>query len=155
VARHVSRNVYSRDVLNTSAMQHEQTVTFADGTKRHVVYDSETDEAHVRRTDDQLTEEAMGYHSDSFEELTDGVVGRSKDVSPEALHEYAERTDETYSRVYLSVCYLRDAAESIELECRDRQSSVTVHVVKDAPMLLTADSADHGYVVAPRIEPDG
>jgi len=135
-------------------MQHEETVTFEDGTERHVVYDSETDEAHVRRTDDQLTEDAMGYHDDSFERLNDDVVGRSTDVSPEALRQYAERTDETYGCVHLTAKYLRDAVESIELDCRDSLSSVTLHVVKDAPMLLTADSADHDYILAPRVKPD-
>jgi len=135
-------------------MQHEQSVTFADGTKRHVVYDSEADEAHVRRTDDQLSEDAMGWHDESFEEINDNVVGRSRGVSPEALQQYADRTGETYGRVHLTARYLRDAAESIELDCRDGMATVTLHVVKDAPMLLTADSAKYGYIVAPKVKPD-
>jgi tRNA(Met) C34 N-acetyltransferase TmcA len=133
-------------------MQHEQTVTFADGTERAVVYDSEADEAHVRKTEDQLTEDAMGWHHESFESLRDDVVGRSKDVSPESLQRYAERTGETYSKVHMTARYLRDAAEYIELDCRDSLSSVTLHVVKDGPMLLTADSAEYGYIVAPRVK---
>lgn len=135
-------------------MELEQTVTFADGTKRDVVYDSETDEAEVRKTDDQLTEAVMGFHSESFERLNDDVVGRSKDVSPEALKQYAERTGETYGQVHVTAKYLRDAAESIELECRDGTSRVTLHVVKDAPMLLTSEDSECDYVVAPRVYGD-
>ena len=135
-------------------MVEEQTVTFADGTKRHVVYDPETDEAEVRKTDDQLTEDVMGFNHDSFERLNDDVVGRSKDVSPEELQQYAERTGETYGKVRPTAKYLRDAAESIELECRDGTSSVTLHVVKDAPMLLTSEDSEYDYVVAPRVYDD-
>ena len=135
-------------------MVEEKTVTFDDGTERTVVYDSETDEAHVRKTDDQLTEDAIGVNHDSFEDINDNVVGRSKDVSPEALQQYAERTDESYGQVHLAARYLRDAAESIELDCCDGMSLVTLHVVKDAPMLLTSEDGEYDYMVAPRVYSD-
>jgi len=135
-------------------VEQEKTVTFADGTERTVVYDSKTGETHIRKTDDKLTEEALGYNDDSFKDLNDNVVGRSKSVTPEALQAYAERTDEAYSTVHLSANYLRDAAERIELDCCDGLSAVTLHVVNNAPMLLTSPKSEYDYVVAPRVVPE-
>jgi len=132
--------------------EYSQTVTLG-GTDLEVTYDDEGEEAQVCKTDDQLTEEAMGFDHESFESLNDDVVGRSKDVTPEALQEYAERTDETYGTVRLSAEYLRDAAERIELDCRRSDDTVVLHVVKDAPLLLTSQSAAYGYMIAPRVTP--
>ena len=131
--------------------EHSQTVTVGD-TELEVTYDSETEEAQACKTDDQLTEEAMGFDHESFESLNDNIVGRSKDVTPEALQEYAERTDETYGTVRLTAKYFRDAAERIELDCRRSDDTVVLHVVKDAPLLLTSQSAAYGYVLAPRVK---
>jgi len=132
-------------------MEHKHTVE-VDGTELEVTYDDEADEMHARKSDTQLTEEAMGYNDDSFEAVKDNIVGRSKDMSPAALQQYAEQNDETYSRVHLTAKYLLDVVERIEWDCRDSFSAVTLHVVEDATMLLTAQTAEYGYVVAPRVE---
>ena len=134
-------------------MVEERTVEFDDGTERTVVYDPETGETQLRKTRIQLTEEAMGYHDDSFESFNNDIVGRSTDVTPEALQQYAERTDGAYGTVHLTAKYLRDAAERIELDCQGGHSPVTLHVVEDAPMLLTSESAEYSYMVAPRVKP--